>query len=160
MERHQDRCVTCGRCVRICKDRVGAWPGTSCTGATSPSCPAGELPLDCEFCGSCIDICPVGALINKQWKYRARAWEVEKTEMACPFCGGGCNYPCTPRTGTSCGCAMKTSVLLCGRGRFGWPVVESPDRLKTPLIKKNGSFQEASWDEALDLVAAKVKGDY
>jgi formate dehydrogenase alpha subunit len=53
---------------------------------------SGVLPLDCEFCGSCIDICPVGALINKLWKYRARAWEVAKTESVCPFCGGGCVY--------------------------------------------------------------------
>ena len=51
----------------------------------------------------------------------------------------------------------EKTVLLCGRGRFGWPVVESPDRLKTPLIKENGKFREASWDEALDLVAAKFK---
>ena len=51
----------------------------------------------------------------------------------------------------------EDSVLLCGRGRFGWPVVEADDRLKTPLIKENGKFREASWDEALDLVAAKLK---
>ena len=92
VERHQDRCVTCGRCVRICKERVGAWSWNFVHRGYFTQLSSGELPLNCEFCGSCIDICPVGALINKQWKYRARAWEVDKTEIACPFCGGGCNY--------------------------------------------------------------------
>ena len=157
VERHPDRCVTCGRCVRICRDRVGAMVLNFTLRGYFTELSSGELPLNCEFCGSCIDICPVGALINKQFKYRARAWEVAKTEIACPFCGGGCTYRCTPKTARSCGCCNEKTVLLCGRGRFGWPVVEAPDRLKTPLIKENGKFREASWDEALDLVAAKFK---
>ncbi len=157
VERHQDRCVTCGRCVRICKERVGAWSWNFVHRGYFTQLSSGELPLNCEFCGSCIDICPVGALINKQWKYRARAWEVDKTEIACPFCGGGCNYDLHTKDGKILRARNEKTVLLCGRGRFGWPVVESPDRLKTPLIKENGKFREASWDEALDLVAAKFK---
>lgn len=157
VERHQDRCVTCGRCVHICKERVGAWSWNFVKRGYFTQLSSGELPLNCEFCGSCIDICPVGALINKQWKYRARAWEVDKTEIACPFCGGGCNYHLHTKDGKILRARNEDSVLLCGRGRFGWPVVEAPDRLKTPLIKENGSFREASWDEALDLVAAKFK---
>ncbi len=157
VERHQDRCVTCGRCVRICKERVGAWSWNFVHRGYFTQLSSGELPLNCEFCGSCIDICPVGALINKQWKYRARAWEVEKTEIACPFCGGGCTYALHTKDGKILRARNEKTVLLCGRGRFGWPVVEAPDRLKTPLIKENGKFREASWDEALDLVAAKFK---
>jgi predicted molibdopterin-dependent oxidoreductase YjgC len=157
VERHQDRCVTCGRCVRICKERVGAWSWNFVHRGYFTQLSSGELPLNCEFCGSCIDICPVGALINKQWKYRARAWEVEKTDIACPFCGGGCNYSLHTKDGKILRARNEKTVLLCGRGRFGWPVVEAPDRLKTPLIKENGKFREASWDEALDLVAAKFK---
>ncbi len=157
VERHQDRCVTCGRCVRICKERVGAWSWNFVHRGYFTQLSSGELPLDCEFCGSCIDICPVGALVNKQWKYRARAWEVDKTEIACPFCGGGCTYHLHTKDGKIMRARNEGSVLLCGRGRFGWPVVESPDRLKTPLIKENDKFREASWEEALDLVAAKFK---
>ncbi len=157
VERHQDRCVTCGRCVRICKERVGAWSWNFVQRGYFTQLSSGELPLDCEFCGSCIDICPVGALINKQWKYRARAWEVDKTEVACPFCGGGCYYQVHTKDQRILRVRNEDSVLLCGRGRFGWPVVESPDRLKTPLIRENGSFRPASWEEALSLVAAKFK---
>jgi formate dehydrogenase alpha subunit len=157
VERHPDRCVTCGRCVRICRDRVGALAINFTLRGYFTELASGALPLDCEFCGSCIDICPVGALINKEFKYRARAWEVEKTDMACPFCGGGCTYQLHTKDGRIMRVFNEDSVLLCGRGRFGFPVVESPDRLKTPLIKENGGFKEATWDEALDLTAKLLK---
>ena len=157
VERHPDRCVTCGRCVRICRDRVGAMAINFTLRGYFTELASGAQPLDCEFCGSCIDICPVGALINKQFKYRARAWEGAKTEIACPFCGGGCTYQVHTKDGKIMRVLNEDSVLLCGRGRFGWPVVEADDRLKTPLIKENGKFRESSWDEALDLVAAKFK---
>lgn len=157
VERHPDRCVTCGRCVRVCRDRVGAMAINFTLRGYFTELASGAQPLDCEFCGTCIDICPVGALINKQFKYRARAWEVAKTEMACPFCGGGCTYQVHTKDGKIMRVLNEDSVLLCGRGRFGWPVVEADDRLKTPLIKDGGKFREASWDEALDLVAAKLK---
>ena len=157
VERHPDRCVTCGRCVRVCRDRVGAMAINFTLRGYFTELASGAQPLDCEFCGSCIDICPVGALINKQFKYRARAWEVAKTEIACPFCGGGCTYQVHTKDGKIMRVLNEDCVLLCGRGRFGWPVVEADDRLKTPLIRENGKFREASWDEALDLVAAKFK---
>ncbi|MDO9531209.1 MAG: molybdopterin-dependent oxidoreductase [Deltaproteobacteria bacterium] len=156
VERHPDRCVTCGRCVRVCRDRVGAMAINFTLRGYFTELASGAQPLDCEFCGSCIDICPVGALINKQFKYRARAWDMVKTEIACPFCGGGCTYQVHTKDGKILRVVNEDSVLLCGRGRFGWPVVEADDRLKTPLIKENGNFREASWDEALDLVAAKL----
>jgi formate dehydrogenase alpha subunit len=157
VERHPDRCVTCGRCVRICRDRVGAMAINFTLRGYFTELASGAQPLDCEFCGSCIDICPVGALINKQFKYRVRAWDVTKTDIACPFCGGGCTYQVHTKDGRIMRVLNEDSVLLCGRGRFGWPVVESNDRLKTPLIRENGAFRPASWDEALDLVADKFK---
>jgi formate dehydrogenase alpha subunit len=157
VERHPDRCVTCGRCIHICRDHVGAMAINFMQRGYFTELGSGVLPLDCEFCGSCIDICPVGALINKLWKYRARAWEVTKTETVCPFCGGGCVYDLHTKDGRIMRVRNEDSILLCSRGRFGFPVVEAPDRLKTPLIKENGNFREASWDEALDLVAAKFK---
>jgi len=157
VERHPDRCVTCGRCVRICRDRVGAMAINFTLRGYFTELASGAQSLDCEFCGSCIDICPVGALINKPFKYRARAWEGTKTEMACPFCGGGCTYQVHTKDGRIMRVLNEDSVLLCGRGRFGWLVVEADDRLKTPLIREKGKFREASWDEALDLVAAKFK---
>lgn len=157
VERHNDRCVNCGRCVRICRDRVGAMAWNFINRGYFTELASGLLPLDCEFCGSCIDICPVGALINKVFKYRARAWEVTKTEMVCPFCGGGCTYELHTKDGRVMRVFNRDNVLLCGRGRFGFPVVEAPDRLKTPLILENGAFRQATWEETLDLVASKFK---
>lgn len=157
IERHPDRCITCGRCVYICRDRVGAMAINFMNRGYFTELGSGVMPLDCEFCGSCIDICPVGALINKQFKYRARAWEVEKTKMVCPFCGGGCTYEVHVKDGRIMRVYNGDSVLLCGRGRFGYPVVEAEDRLSTPLIKENGQFREATWDEALDLVAQRFQ---
>jgi len=157
IERHTDRCITCGRCVRICRDHVGAMAINFMNRGYFTELGSGLLPLDCEFCGSCIDICPVGALINKVFKYRARAWELEKTETACPFCGGGCTYTVQTKNGRILRVVNEDSVLLCGRGRFAFPVVESDGRLKTPLIKENGDFREATWEEAMDFTAQRLK---
>ncbi|MFZ2088873.1 MAG: molybdopterin-dependent oxidoreductase, partial [Desulfobaccales bacterium] len=157
IERHPDRCVTCGRCVRICRDHVGAMAINFMHRGYYTELGSGLLPLDCEFCGSCVDICPVGALINKPFKYSARAWEMEKTETVCSFCGGGCTYTVQTRDGQIRRVVNEDSVLLCGRGRFGFPVVVSDDRVKTPLIKENGQFREATWDEAMAFTAQRLK---
>ncbi|MBM4285134.1 MAG: 2Fe-2S iron-sulfur cluster binding domain-containing protein [Deltaproteobacteria bacterium] len=157
IERHPDRCVTCGRCVHICRDHVGAMAINFMHRGYFTELGSGLLPLDCEFCGSCVDICPVGALINKTFKYRARAWEVERAETVCPFCGGGCTYQVHTRDGQVVRVVNEDSVLLCGRGRFGFPVLTAEDRLRTPLIKENGAFREADWEEALDLAARRLK---
>lgn len=157
VERHTDRCVTCGRCVRLCRDHVGAMAINFMQRGYFTELGSGLLPLDCEFCGSCIDICPVGALINKQFKYKARAWEVTKTEMVCPFCGGGCSYELHLKDGEIMRVYNGESALLCGRGRFGWPVINSPERLRTPLVRVNGELQEATWEEALAAAAGGLK---
>ncbi|MFW6127181.1 MAG: molybdopterin-dependent oxidoreductase [Thermodesulfobacteriota bacterium] len=157
IERHPDRCITCGRCVRICRDHVGAMAINFMDRGYFTELGSGRVPLDCEFCGSCIDICPVGALINKVFKYQARSWEGQQTEMVCSFCGGGCNYKVQTVNNRIMRVFNFDTVLLCGRGRFGFPVLESEDRLKTPLIKENGTFREATWDEAMDFTAQRLQ---
>ena len=157
IERHPDRCITCGRCVRICRDHVGAMAINFMDRGYFTELGSGLVPLDCEFCGSCVDICPVGALINTVFKYRARAWEGEKTETVCSFCGGGCTYSVHTVNNRILRVVNEDTVLLCGRGRFGFPVVESEDRLKTPLIKENGDFREATWEEAMEFTASRLQ---
>jgi formate dehydrogenase (NADP+) alpha subunit len=157
IERHPDRCITCGRCVRICRDHVGAMAINFMNRGYFTELGSGLVPLDCEFCGSCVDICPVGALINKVFKYRARSWEGQKTETVCSFCGGGCTYTVHAVDHRIMRVLNEDSVLLCGRGRFGFPVLESDDRVRTPLIKENGAFREATWEEAMEFTAQRLQ---
>lgn len=155
IERYNTRCVTCGRCVRVCKDRVGASAINFESRGYFTDLGSGQLPLNCEFCGTCIEVCPVGALINKLFKYTARAWEVTPAETICQFCGGGCHYQVHIKDGKVLRVRGQTedNPLLCVRGRFGFGVLTAPERVTKPLIKKGGQFVEATWDEALDFAA-------
>jgi len=154
IERYNTRCVTCGRCVRVCNDRVGASAINFENRAYFTDLGSGQMPLNCEFCGTCIEVCPVGALINKLFKYAARSWEMTATPGICQFCGGGCDYDVHVKDGQVKRVRRdESNPLLCLRGRFGFGVISSPQRIKAPLIKKGGQFVEVSWDEALDFAA-------
>ncbi|ADG83079.1 NADH:ubiquinone oxidoreductase, subunit G, iron-sulfur binding protein [Thermincola potens JR] len=165
IERDQNKCILCGKCVRVCHevqvtaavDFVGRGFNTR---VTTPF----DLPLSldiCRFCGQCISVCPTGALVNKQMK-GVRPWEVKKVRTTCPFCGTGCNFDLNVKDNKIIGVTPNPEApvngrSLCVKGRFHSDLVHSPDRITKPLIKKNGEFVEASWDEALNLVAAKFK---
>jgi predicted molibdopterin-dependent oxidoreductase YjgC len=154
IERYNTRCVTCGRCIHVCKEKVGASAINFENRAYFTDLGSGQQPLNCEFCGTCIEVCPVGALINKLFKYTARCWEMTETHTICQFCGGGCDYDVHVKDGKIKRVRRnEDNPLLCIRGRFGFGVVDSPERIKTPLIKKGGKFVEAGWDEALDFAA-------
>ena len=91
VERNPNRCILCGKCVRICGELQGVGAiNILGRGFKSKISPAFEETLDCEFCGQCIDACPVGALGSKPYKYRARAWVLEKHDNICPYCSVGC----------------------------------------------------------------------
>ena len=161
IERYNTRCVTCGRCVHVCKEKVGASAINFENRAYFTDLGSGQQPLSCEFCGTCIEVCPVGALINKLFKYSARCWEMTETHTICQFCGGGCDYNVHVKDGQVKRVRRdEENPLLCVRGRFGFGVIDSPARIKTPLIKKGGKFIEASWEEALDFAAAGSYAGY
>ena len=112
-------------------------------------------------------MCPVGALTAKPSHGLGRDYEVEKIPTTCPYCGVGCQLALNVKNDKIVGVSniadSHNQGYLCVKGRFGYEFVHSPDRLTTPLIKKNGQFEEATWDEALDLVAEKlgaIKSEY
>lgn len=166
MERDQSKCILCGKCVRVCKEvQVTDAIDFVDRGFESSVTTAQDKPLNydnCRLCGQCISVCPTGALVNKQLK-GTRPWEVRKVTTTCPFCGTGCNFDLNVANGKVVGVTPNSNspvngTSLCVKGRFHIDMINSPDRLKMPLIKKNGEFVESSWEEAYSLVAEKLSG--
>lgn len=165
-ERDMNKCILCGKCARVCFEINGAGAiDYANRGFKSTIAAAFFEPMEnssCVFCGMCVDICPVGALTPKLNRFKGRAWEIEKVSTICPYCGTGCainlhvkDNEVVGASGDKEGPVNKGHV--CVKGHFGWDFIHSPDRLTKPLIKKNGQFEEASWEEAISLVADKFK---
>lgn len=155
-----NKCVVCGICVRTCDEIVGLGAlGFINRGFKTVIGTFGDksfVDSICESCGECVIRCPVGALAPKKPTFTAR--EVQST---CVYCGVGCSIhlgvtgdKITSVRADENGPANQGS--LCVKGRYGFSFINHPDRLTSPLIKKNGEFVEATWDEALELVATKL----
>lgn len=166
IRRDFSKCIMCGRCVRVCNEKqVNQAISIGFRGAHNMIVTRSGHTYsdsDCVFCGECVQACPVGALLELKAIGKARSWETQKVRTTCPYCGVGCQQWLHVKDGkivkvTGVEDAAPNKGRLCVKGRFGYDFIYSPERLTMPLIKNGDGFREAPWDEALDLVAGKLK---
>src|SRR4029078_4121618 len=156
------RCILCYRCVRVCGEGMDVWAlGVQNRGQSSVIAPNEGDHLECEECGMCIDICPVGALTSGAYRYKTRPWEMNHVGTVCTHCGDGCLTTLGVRRsdtgmeilrGDSGDKSGINADFLCVKGRYGFDFANSPKRLTTPMVRKNGELVPATWNEALELV--------
>jgi formate dehydrogenase alpha subunit len=162
IERNDNLCVLCGRCIRVCELQGSAVLSFVERGVTMRvSTPLNRTLQEagCDFCGSCVSVCPTAALLEKRSKGRGRPVDMQKVEVVCGYCAAACSLQFNlNKKGEIARVSTRDPVdYLCARGRFGWEYLTSSERLTTPLVKKDGELVPAEWDEALDLVAHKLK---
>lgn len=165
--RDMSRCILCGRCVQACNEvQVNRAIGFGFRGIKSRIIAGANKTLsdsDCVFCGECVQVCPVGALKEKKSVNEIRqSSKKTKIRSTCPYCGVGCQVWLHVMDGkifrvTGVEGAEPNMGRLCVKGRFGYDFIYSDERLKTPLMREKDGFREASWDEALDLVAGRFR---
>jgi NADH-quinone oxidoreductase chain G len=168
------RCILCYRCIRMCGEGMDVWAlGVQNRSVHSVIAPNGVAPdgqsgqLDCEQCGMCIDVCPVGALTSGSYRYKTRPWEMNHVSTVCTHCGDGCKVTLGVRQVNDGSEIVRAdnrdksginNDFLCAKGRFGFDFVESPERLSKPLIRNaSGKLEHATWEQALRLAGAKLK---
>ena len=159
------RCILCYRCVRVCGEGMDGWAlGVQNRGVGSLIAPNKEDHLECEECGMCIDICPVGALTSGAYRYKTRPWEMKHVGTICTHCGDGCKTTLGVRRsdsgmeivrGDNRDKSGTNGDFLCIKGRYGFDFANHEERLKQPLIRRNGKLTPATWEEAFELVGKK-----
>jgi NADH-quinone oxidoreductase subunit G len=161
------RCILCYRCIRVCGEGMDVWAlGIQNRGSSSIIAPNKEDHLECEECGMCIDICPVGALTSGAYRYKTRPWEMKHVGTVCTHCGDGCKTTLGVRRADT-GMQIvrgdnrdKSGIngdFLCIKGRYAFDFAHNEERIQQPLIKHEGKFVPATWDRAFELIASKFK---
>ncbi|MGE5109839.1 MAG: NADH-quinone oxidoreductase subunit NuoG [Acidobacteriaceae bacterium] len=156
------RCILCYRCVRVCGEGMDVWAlGIQNRGQSSVIAPNKGDHLECEECGMCIDICPVGALTSGAYRYKTRPWEMNHVSTVCTHCGDGCLTTLGVRRadtgmeivrGDNRAKSGINGDFLCIKGRYAFDFANSPQRITTPMIRKDGDLVPATWNEALELI--------
>ena len=162
------RCILCYRCVRVCGEGMDVWAlGVQNRGVSSLIAPNKEDHLECEECGMCIDICPVGALTSGAYRYKTRPWEMKHVGTVCTHCGDGCKTTLGVRRsdtgmeivrGDNRDKSGANGDFLCIKGRYAFDFANHEERLTQPLIRKNGKLTPSTWEEAFALVGKTFAG--
>ncbi|MGB2697280.1 MAG: NADH-quinone oxidoreductase subunit NuoG [Candidatus Zixiibacteriota bacterium] len=161
--RNMNRCILCTRCIRFIRDIAGEYKlGEFNRGSKSEINALPDIPIINQYAGNVTELCPVGALTSRAFRYKIRVWLTQKKESICPFCGDGCNITLWEKDGQIYRTTSRINDkvdqgFLCDRGRFGYGFVNHPQRLKNPLIKKGDEFVRIDWEEALETIASKFK---
>ncbi len=159
------RCILCYRCVRVCGEGMDVWAlGVQNRGVSSIIAPNQEDHLQCEECGMCIDICPVGALTSGAYRYKTRPWEMKHVGTTCTHCADGCKTTLGVRRADT-GMEIvrgdnrdKSGIngdFLCIKGRYAFDFAHHAERLTQPLIRKEGRLTPSTWEEAFELIGRR-----
>jgi NADH-quinone oxidoreductase subunit G len=157
------RCILCFRCVRVCDEGMDVKAlGVGMRGANSVIIPNREDHLECEECGMCIDICPVGALTSGTYRYKTRPWEMDYVSTICTHCSNGCKTTLSVRNheilrSNNRDLSGINEDFLCVKGRFGFDFTKHADRIRQPLVRKGDKLYPVSWEEATQTAAEKLK---
>ncbi|MGB7823639.1 MAG: NADH-quinone oxidoreductase subunit NuoG [Candidatus Sulfotelmatobacter sp.] len=159
------RCILCYRCVRVCGEGLDVWAlGVQNRGVSSIIAPNKEDHLECEECGMCIDICPVGALTSGAYRYKTRPWEMKHVGTICTHCGDGCKTTLGVRRadtgmeivrGDNRDKSGTNGDFLCIKGRYAFDFANHEERLTRPLIRRDGKLTPSTWEEAFELIGKK-----
>ncbi|MCS6288256.1 MAG: NADH-quinone oxidoreductase subunit NuoG [Nitrospira sp.] len=162
IETQMNRCVQCLRCVRYCDEIMDVKALAPVGRGTMTEIKHfGPHELDCEFCGGCIQICPVGAITSRLSMYEYRPWMLKRADTICTFCGDGCRITVQTKDNelievNSAHGAGRNNGDLCARGFFGFHASSHADRLTHPLIRREGTLVEATWEDALEYAAEQA----
>ncbi len=157
------RCILCFRCVRACDEGMDVKAlGVGSRGVQSVILPNKPGEFACEECGMCIDICPVGALTSGTYRYQTRPWEMTYFPTPCTHCSNGCKTTLSIRNNEILRANNRdhsgfNGEFLCAKGRFGFDFTNHPERIRQPLVRRNGKLESASWEDALEEVARRLK---
>src|SRR5215475_2448269 len=155
------RCILCYRCVRVCNEGMGVNAlGVSDRGVISEIIPNRHDYLECDECGACIDICPVGALTSGAYRYKTRPWEMHHVGTICTHCADGCKTTLGVRNekiirGNNRDRSGLNGEFLCIKGRYAFDFTEHPERLQSPMLKTGSGFEPISWSKALEIVGGR-----
>jgi NADH-quinone oxidoreductase subunit G len=155
------RCILCYRCVRVCNEGMGVNALGVCErGVHAEIVPNHHDYLECDECGACIDICPVGALTSGIYRYQTRPWEMHHVGTICTHCGDGCRTTLGVRNekiirGNNRDRSGVNGEFLCVKGRYAFDFTEHPERLQSPMLKTGNGFEPVSWSKALEIVGGR-----